>query len=113
MRSETITSAIKTFFSRLPKYDSLFSVTPIQTRFWDAQTRPINHDSSLLLRTQDLPPIFEENSNIYIFNRPNLESTQNRIGKKPLMFEIDPLESWDIDEEIDFRIAEYLFLKYF
>lgn len=112
LRSETITSAIKTFFSRLPEYDSLFSVTPIQTRLWDAQTRPINHDPSLLLRTQDLPPIFEENSNIYIFKRPNLESMQNRIGKKPLMFEIDLLESWDIDEEIDFGIAEYLFLKY-
>jgi CMP-N-acetylneuraminic acid synthetase len=27
------------------------------------------------------------------------------------MFEIDRLEAWDIDEEIDFRVAEFLYLQ--
>jgi len=113
LRSGTIETAINAFLSQLPEYDSLFSVTRVQTRFWDPQMKPVNHDPSLLLRTQDLPPVFEENSNIYIFNRHGLESRQNRIGKKPLMFEIDQLESWDIDEEIDFEIAEFLHIKHF
>ncbi len=109
LRTETITAAINTFLSKLPEYDTLFSVTRIQSRFWDKSGKPINHDPNILLRTQDLTPIFEENSNIYIFNRKNLEYRHNRIGKRPLMFEIDRLEALDIDEELDFLIAEFLY----
>ncbi len=109
LRTDTITTAINTFLSKLPEYDSLFSVTRIQSRFWNEMGRPINHDMNILLRTQDLPPIFEENSNLYIFNRKNLESRHNRIGKRPLMFEIDRLEALDIDEDMDFLIAEFLY----
>ena len=29
------------------------------------------------------------------------------------MYEIDRPEAWDIDEEIDFHIAEFLYKKYF
>ena len=111
LRTETITRAIETFLHSLPKYDSLFSVTRLQTRLWDAQGRPINHDPNVLLRTQDLPPIYEENSNLYIFTRANLETRRNRLGERPMMFEIDALEAYDIDEELDFRIAEYLYAE--
>lgn len=111
LRTETITRAIKTFLHSLPKYDSLFSVTRLQTRLWDAQGRPINHDPRILLRTQDLPSVYEENSNLYIFTCATLEARRNRIGERPLMFEIDPLEAYDIDEELDFRIAEFLYTK--
>lgn len=112
LRTRTITEAIETFLNRLPEYDSLFSVTRLQSRLWDAQNRPVNHDPNILLRTQDLPPIFEENSNLYIFSRNVLEARHNRIGERPLMFEIDKMETWDIDEELDFEIAEFLYLKY-
>jgi CMP-N-acetylneuraminic acid synthetase len=111
LRSETITRAIEKFLHNLPKYDSLFSVTRLQTRLWDANGRPINHDPGILLRTQDLPPIYEENSNMYIFTRDTLEARRNRLGERPLMFEIDPLEAYDIDEELDFQIAEFLYTK--
>lgn len=107
----TITRAIETFFRNLPKYDSLFSVTRLQTRLWDAQGRPINHNPSILLRTQDLPPVYEENSNLYLFTRATLEARRNRLGERPLMFEIDASEAYDIDEELDFRIAEYLYAE--
>lgn len=109
LRPETITKAIETFVQKLPEYDSLFSVTRVQTRFWDKEGKPINHDPDVLIRTQELPPLFEENSNIYIFNRKNLEKRRNRVGKKPLMFELKKIEAIDIDEEIDFTIAELLY----
>ena len=111
LRPRTITRAIEKFLEELPKYDSLFSVTRLQTRLWDAEARPLNHDPKILLRTQDLPPIFEENSNVYIFSREVLETYRNRIGRHPLMFEINRIEAWDIDEELDFRFAESLFLQ--
>ena len=109
LRSETISKAIDMFLDNYPLYDSLFSVTRVRTRLWDGLTRPINHNPAILLRTQDLPPIYEENSCLYIFNRDTLEKRHNRIGERPLMFEIDPTEAWDIDEELDFKIAEFLY----
>jgi CMP-N-acetylneuraminic acid synthetase len=90
-------------------YDSLFGVTRLQTRLWDALARPVNHNPAILLRTQDLPPIYEENSAFYIFTRHILETRHNRIGERPLLFEVDRLEAWDIDEEVDFRMVEALY----
>ncbi len=107
LKPETIERAITTFLES-GVHDSLFGVTRLQTRLWDAQGIPVNHDVNVLLRTQDLPPIFEENSNMYIFTKAILLERKNRIGVKPLMFEIPRHEAWDIDEEIDFRIAEFL-----
>jgi CMP-N-acetylneuraminic acid synthetase len=105
---ETVSSAIQAMVSNFPAYDSLFSVTRRQVRLWDQDGRPINHNPDILLQTQDLPPVFEENSCLYIFTRPTLLSRRNRLGERPLMFEINAAEAWDIDEELDFSIAEFL-----
>ena len=94
--------------SSYPVYDSLFSVTRMQTRLWDQSGRAINHDPAILLQTQDLPPVYEENSCLYIFKRKTLLAHRNRLGERPMMFEIDPPEAWDIDEELDFQIVELL-----
>jgi CMP-N-acetylneuraminic acid synthetase len=108
LRSATLSRAIRTLLDNYPAYDSLFSVTRWQTRLWDQLGRAINHNPAILLRTQDLPPVFEENSCIYIFQRKTLLARRNRIGERPYLFEIDPAEAWDIDEEIDFQIAGFL-----
>jgi len=108
LRSKTISSAIKSFHKQSGKYDSLFSVTRLQTRLWDENTKPVNHDPNILLQTQDLPPIFEENSCIYLFTAEKLRERGNRIGEKPLMYEIKPDEALDIDEETDFMIADII-----
>lgn len=108
LRPETIRRSIHELEAKTPVYDSLFSVTRVNTRLWDGSGRAINHDPSVLLRTQDLPPIYEENSCLYIFTREILVNRHNRLGERPLMFEIDRAEAWDIDEELDFQIAEFL-----
>lgn len=108
LRLETIQLAVETLFDRAPIYDSLFSVTRVQTRLWDPLGRAVNHNPNILLRTQDLPPLFEENSCIYIFDKNTLIERQNRIGRRPYLFEIDPLEAIDIDDEINFQVAEAL-----
>ena len=108
LKASTISKAIAQLRANWPKYDSLFGVTRLQTRLWDANTQAVNHDPNVLLRTQDLPPIYEENSCIYLFTRENLVKRSNRIGYKPMMFEIEAQEAWDIDEEIDFSVAEAL-----
>lgn len=108
LRVETIARAVQFMLTNYPAYDSLFGVTRLQTRLWDALGRPVNHNPAILLRTQDLPPIYEENSCIYMFTRQTLELRRNRIGERPYLFEIDPAEARDIDEELDFLIADLL-----
>jgi CMP-N-acetylneuraminic acid synthetase len=107
LRPSTVERAIEQLEASLDRYDSLFSVTRLQTRLYDAEGMAVNHDPAVLLRTQDLPPIYEENSNLYVFTADQIAGGR-RMGARPLMFEIDPLEAVDIDEEHDFVVAELL-----
>ena len=108
LKPATISQGIQKFFAEYPKYDSLFSVTRWQTRLYFQDGRAINHNPLELIQTQDLPPVYEENSCLYLFTRENLARKRHRIGDKPLMFEIDADEAWDIDEELDFAITDFL-----
>jgi len=108
LKPETVSRAIHTLLESYPTYDSLFSVTRLQTRLWDGLGRPVNHNPAVLLRTQDLPPVFEENSCLYLFTRTILETRRNRLGERPYLFEMDAAEAWDIDNELDFSIADFL-----
>ena len=108
LRSETIACAIETFLAAYPDKDSLFSVTRWQTRLYDQHGIAINHNPSVLIQTQDLPPVYEENSCLYLFTRQNLLERHHRISANPILFEIDASEAWDIDEELDFEITNFL-----
>lgn len=90
--------------------DSLFAVNKVQTRFYREDMTPVNHDPDNLIRTQDLEPWYEENSNLYIFDRTSFAKTNARIGAKPTMYETPPLESIDIDTASQWMLAEALAL---
>ena len=51
--------------------------------------------------------MFEENSCLYLFGRATF-ATRGRIGIDPFLFPIERREAIDIDEEIDFQMAEQL-----
>jgi CMP-N-acetylneuraminic acid synthetase len=111
LRPITISQAIQSFLANFPAFDSLFSVTHFHRRLWDQHGHAINHDPAILLQTQDLPPVYEENSCIYIFTRQILLNRGSRIGEYPFMFEMNAAEAWDIDVELDFLITEFLMKK--
>jgi CMP-N-acetylneuraminic acid synthetase len=108
LRAETFSRAIQTLLKSYPAHDSLFGVTRMQVRLWDQLGRAINHNPAVLLQTQDLPPVYMENSCIYLFTRQTLLARRNRLGERPMMFEIDASEAWDIDNELDFQICDLL-----
>jgi len=114
MSADTVRRALRAFQQAQSKdaADSLFTVDKIQTRFYRADGSAVNHDPDNLVRTQDLEPWFEENSNLYMFTRDSFAKTNARIGKKPMMFESPKFESLDIDtpEDWDFAViaAQYL-----
>ncbi len=108
LTAPTIRRAIAAF--RAPgSHDSLFSVTPLQTRFYWPDGRPINHSlGAQVLMTQNLPPVMEENSCMYLLTRESFHSAGHRIGKSPILFPMERQEAVDIDEEFDFLFAEFL-----
>jgi CMP-N-acetylneuraminic acid synthetase len=86
-------------------------VNKIQTRFYREDLSPVNHDPDNLIRTQDLEPWYEENSNLYCFNRESFAATGARIGRRPTMFETPHLESADIDDATGWHLAEIIALS--
>lgn len=86
-------------------HDSLFTVNRIQTRFYERDGTPVNHDPNNLVRTQDLNTWYEENSNLYIFSKESFNSTQARIGSTPQLYVSPKYESIDIDEPEDWDVA--------
>ncbi len=111
LSSQTVSAGIKAFLEAHPAHDSLFSVTRHQARFYARSGEAINHNPKELIQTQDLDPLYEENSCIYLFSRENLLKFNHRVGENPLMFEIPALEAVDIDEESDFILADILMRK--
>jgi N-acylneuraminate cytidylyltransferase len=109
LKAGTIDSAIEIFFENQATHDSLFSVIQHQSRFYRKDGTPLNHDPKKMIRSQDNEPIFEENSNIFIFSKTSFyENHHNRVGRTPYMFPMGKIESTDIDEEEDFAIAKAL-----
>jgi CMP-N-acetylneuraminic acid synthetase len=107
--AKTVNNAINIFMNRdKNKYDSLYSATKFQGRFYYEESVAINHNPNELLRTQDLPSVYLENSCLYLFEKSIFLDTKTRIGKKPILFETPQLESVDIDTEDDWYLANLL-----
>jgi len=113
LSKKTIKESVDKYYENISNnnYDSLFSVNKYQTRFYKKSGLPVNHDPNNLLRTQDLEIWYEENSNIYIFNKESFKKTNARIGLKPYLFETPLLESMDIDDQQGWVHAEIIKLS--
>ena len=109
LKPETIARALKEF-AEDEDHDSLFSVNAYQSRFYTHDGKPVNHDPDELLRTQDLHPVYEENSCLYVFTGESFAASGARIGARPRLFPTPRIESIDIDDEFAFRLAELLAL---
>jgi CMP-N-acetylneuraminic acid synthetase len=112
LRPATIQAALRAYSDgcKAGSCDSLFTVNKVQTRFYRADGSAVNHDPRNLVRTQDLEPWFEENSNLYIFSSKSFAASGARIGQRPYLFETPRQESIDIDDEDGWKIAESIAL---
>lgn len=105
LKGETIQTALLSF---LEVDQPMFSVSKFKSRFYNHNLKPLNHSLEKLLPTQKLKPLYEENSNFYIFSKKQFLEKKNRINEKSKIFEISKLESFDIDDEEDFEIVTKL-----
>ena len=111
LKVETIDNCIESFLNTSNTYDSLFSVKELKTRLYNDNGSALNHDIRELIPTQNLEPLYEENSCMYLFSKDSFLKNGHRIGDKPYMYKMNNIESQDIDIEDDFILTEMLIKK--
>ena len=89
-------------------FDSSFAVKKLQDFLWK-DGRPFNYELDNIPRTQDIPPLFEETSGFYKYKSNIIRNLNRRIGQKPFLVEVGEIESIDIDEPEDFKIADAIY----
>jgi CMP-N,N'-diacetyllegionaminic acid synthase len=97
-------------FRRGGDFDSVNSVNAIK-EFMYLDGKAINYDPLNQPRSQDLPNIVAINFAISLITRENMIKYKNVVGRKPFLFTISETESVDIDTQLDFDIAEYLYQR--
>lgn len=99
---------ITKYFEMLEEgFDSLMTTTPIYGFLWKGN-QPLNYDRAIEKwpRTQTLSPIEEVNSGAFLTSASVYKTHEDRIGRKPFLFQLDRLLSHDIDWPEDFVLAE-------
>jgi len=103
-------SIIECYFKSLDNgYDSLMTVLKLQGFIWDKR-KPISYKRDELKwpMTQNIEPLFEVNSGVFLSSFENYKNFNDRIGKKPYLYEQNKRKSTDIDWPEDFVFAERL-----
>lgn len=88
--------------------DSVVTTTAVKEYLWEGN-RAINYDPTNHPRSQDLPNIYSLNFAVNVLSKKTMIRKRNILGDKFIPYEIGKIESIDIDEEDDFKIAELLF----
>jgi len=93
-------------------YDSLMTTTAIHGFLWQNE-RPMNYDPTIEKwpRTQTLAPVHEINSGAFLAPADLYRELGDRIGRRPYLYPMDKITSFDIDWPEDFLMAECLVEK--
>lgn len=95
-------------------YDSLVTGTQYKEFLIDEQTRLMINNSSGIKwpRTQDLANLFQVNNAVFIASRKQYQKG-DRMGEHPFFMNMNKINSLDIDNEEDFKIAEAVYERIF
>ncbi len=88
--------------------NSVFTVNPDKEKFW-YKGKPINHNEKKLTRSQDLHPVFKDTTCLYGITKKEFQKNFSRIGSKPFMIQVDKIESLDINEIDDLKLARIIY----
>lgn len=112
LKDGTIIKAVEEFYSAGKKFDSLNSAHLIK-EFLFKDGLPLNYDLRHQPRSQDLPDIAALNFAVSIISRERMIECKNIVGYKPDIFLINEIEATDIDNQIDFDFAEFVYKRGF
>ena len=91
-------------------FDSLITVTELKHHMW-LDGKPINYDPHDSPNTQNLPDILKLTYSISMIIRDVMIECRNVVGKKPMFYRIDDLEGIDVDNQVDFDFAEFVYKR--
>ena len=99
--------AIKFYKKNLKKYDTLIGSNFIQDFIFNL-SRPINYNykKTYWPNTQTLKKLYKINNTIFLTSAKIYKNKKNRIGSKLYFYNVDKINSIDIDNLDDFRLAE-------
>ena len=107
LRVSSMQAALKAFL-RFGTHDSINSVSAEKKFLWK-DTKPINYNMDATPKSQNLPEIVSLNFAITIISKQTMMERKNVIGYKPSFFELGKVESLDVDDLTDFKIAELMY----
>lgn len=110
IKDETIYDIVDFFNKHKEEYDSVNSAHLLK-EFMFRDNMPINYDLLHQPRSQDLPDIAALNFAVNVLEKDTMINCKNVVGLHPYLFNIDQYEATDIDNPIDFFIAEQLYVK--
>lgn len=105
---KTIYDIIEYYKQNVEQYDSVNSAHLLK-EFMFRDNLPINYDLRHQPRSQDLPDIMALNFAVNVLSKEKMIECKNVVGVSPYLFAIDQIEATDIDNPIDFFIAENLY----
>ncbi len=91
-------------------YDSLATVTALHKFMWN-NGKPVNYNPDKMPRSQDLPNYYVLNFAVNIIPKRDIIDGKNIIGKNFFPYYLDELESFDIDNQVEFEIAEKIYMS--
>lgn len=91
---------------RNPTPDSIFAALRQKCYLWQPDGTPQNYDPRQIPNSFDLPDTIIEAMSLYVIRRESLMAKGGRIGERPVIFGISPLEAIDINTHEDFTLAE-------
>jgi CMP-N,N'-diacetyllegionaminic acid synthase len=108
IRRSTLQAAVDAWRSPTRDFDSLNSVSEERKFLW-RDGKPLNYDADRTPKSQDLPKIVSLNFAITIIEREVMHSRGNVVGHHPEFLDLSRIEALDIDDSLDFGIAEHLY----
>lgn len=100
----------KYFEALLNEHDSLVGVQKFKNFLWDPERLDIINriNEQRWPQTQDLKLLYEINNAAFLTSRQQYIHG-NRLGATPFLFEMNKIESLDIDDNEDFKVAEAVY----
>lgn len=107
---ESYEKAIEIFYEK--DCDSLMSVKVLKEFIW-YNGKPLNYSLDNLPNSQDLPEYLVPTFGLVVVNRNAMLESRSYIGKNPFFYKVTQMEAIDIDTELDFEFAEFMYQKTF
>lgn len=110
IKPQTYYDFINRFSNIKEDYDSMLTAAYVKDHMW-LENKPLNYDPKHSPNTQDLPDIIKLTYGISIIKREDMISCKNVVGNNPSFYILEGEETVDIDNNIDFDFAEFIYKR--